>query len=324
MIEFFKGPGAEGSNILLNTTLVILVLSSVAAVFSSRSDKWRTFFVYGSMTIFVGTAIAIPLKLFISRFGEQEPSSNPEHWGQFGDFLGGTLNPILAFASFMALLYTIRLQIKQLKLSADELSATRTELEASRIAQQGSSESLKVQLEKLDIQSFEATFFSLLQLIRSESEKIKRLKDGFYLELLRQSNASYKLYMDDFCYHLNQYSGTLNSFYFIVFDGLFTIDKLTRGNCFSSRREIYFSLLANYLDASDCYILSVVASCGEKGKFKGTDFVDLVNRYQIFKGAEFRDDNGKLYFSYVVNDGNQMPPEIKAYELGYKMRAVYC
>lgn len=324
MIEFFKGTGAEGSNILLNSTLVIFVLSSVAAVFFSRSDKWRTFFVYGSMTIFVATAIVIPLKLFISRFGEQEPSSNPEHWGQFGDFLGGTLNPILAFASFMALLYTIRLQTKQLKLSADELTATRIELEASRIAQQDSSKSLKVQLEKLDIQSFEATFFSLLQLVRSESTKIKLSKNRLRSDFIQFDDADYKDYMETVCYHLNQYYKDLYSFYFTVFDVLFTVEKLTRAEWYSDRRDIYFSLIANCLDSNDCYILSAFESYGDKGKFKGTDFVDLVNRYQIFKGAAYWDDeDGKLCFSFAVEDGNEMPPDIKAYKLGYKIKAVY-
>ncbi|OGO74589.1 MAG: hypothetical protein A2203_04890 [Chromatiales bacterium RIFOXYA1_FULL_46_5] len=324
MIEFFKGPGAEEVNFLLMIALPTIGIFVLGAVLTFKSDKWRTFFVYGGMMVFIGTAIAVPLKLFVSRFGEQEPSSNPEHWAQFGDFLGGTLNPILAFASFLVLLYTIRIQTKQLKLSADELTATRKELEASRIAQQGSSDSLKVQLEKLDIQSFEATFFSLLQLVRSESAKIKSSKNRLRSDFIQFGDTDYKDYIETVCYHLNQFYKELYSFYFTVFDVLFTVEKLTRAEWYSDRRDIYFSLIANGLDASDCYILSAFESYGDKGKFKGTDFIDLVNRYQIFKGAECRDnEDGKLCFSFVVSDGNEMPPDIKAYKLGYKIRAVY-
>lgn len=47
-------------------------------------------------------------------------SEKIEHWGQMGDFFGGMLNPILAFASFIALLYTIRIQSEELKLTREE------------------------------------------------------------------------------------------------------------------------------------------------------------------------------------------------------------
>lgn len=43
----------------------------------------------------------------------------PAAYGQMGDFFGGLLNPVLAFASFMALLYTIRIQSEELKRSVD-------------------------------------------------------------------------------------------------------------------------------------------------------------------------------------------------------------
>lgn len=45
-----------------------------------------------------------------------------EALGQMGDFFGGMLNPILAFASFIALLYTIRIQSEELKLTREEFS----------------------------------------------------------------------------------------------------------------------------------------------------------------------------------------------------------
>lgn len=41
----------------------------------------------------------------------EEPLSNdPTHWGVLGDFFGGTLNPLLSFIGFIALLYTISMQ----------------------------------------------------------------------------------------------------------------------------------------------------------------------------------------------------------------------
>ena len=60
----------------------------------------------------------------------------PAAYGQMGDFFGGLLNPVLAFASFLALLYTIQIQSKQLEISAKELKETKEEIAASRKAQE--------------------------------------------------------------------------------------------------------------------------------------------------------------------------------------------
>jgi hypothetical protein len=77
---------------------------------------------------------------------------------QFGDFIGGTLNPIFSFFTIIILLFTIYIQTK-------ELEVTRRELKESRIAQQEQSESLKLQNEATKLQIFENTFFKLLDLI---------------------------------------------------------------------------------------------------------------------------------------------------------------
>ena len=105
-------------------------------------------------------------------FSDFKIDASPDHFGQFGDFIGGTLNPILAFLSFMALLYTIKIQTDELKLSREELEATREELKGSRIAQQEQSESLKLQNEATRLQIFENTFFQLIDLFNKEKEKL--------------------------------------------------------------------------------------------------------------------------------------------------------
>lgn len=70
--------------------------------------------------------------------------------GPFGDFIGGTLNPLLTFLTFMGLLVTIVLQ-------QAELRDTRTELERSATA-------LEKQNKATDRQNFESTFFQMLTL----------------------------------------------------------------------------------------------------------------------------------------------------------------
>lgn len=55
-------------------------------------------------------------------------SLDAEKWGQFGDFIGGLMNPLVAFAAFYWLTRSVKLQ-KQ------ELAATRAELRVANAAQ---------------------------------------------------------------------------------------------------------------------------------------------------------------------------------------------
>lgn len=59
-------------------------------------------------------------------------SSEHERWGAFGDFIGGTLNPILSFMALIALLLTIVLQNRQIEISSNELELSRKERQATR------------------------------------------------------------------------------------------------------------------------------------------------------------------------------------------------
>jgi hypothetical protein len=108
--------------------------------------------------------LPLPLKVLISlsilaagaapitylwMFGAR-PSTNHEAWGQFGDFLGGTLNPIFSLSALVALLYTLVLQSRELRQSTEQLERSAKALDAQNTV--------------LRKQSFEATFFQLLRL----------------------------------------------------------------------------------------------------------------------------------------------------------------
>jgi hypothetical protein len=58
----------------------------------------------------------------ISFFGPL--SANASTWGQFGDYFGGVLNPVVGLAALIALLWTLKLQRKELRTSIDELRKT--------------------------------------------------------------------------------------------------------------------------------------------------------------------------------------------------------
>lgn len=105
-------------------------------------------------------------------------STAKSDWGTFGDFMGGTLNPLFAFLSLIAIIYTITIQTQELEYSREELKATKEELEKSRIAQEEQSDSFKMQNKSIKQQTFENTFFKLLEHHNSLLEDLnKKLKD---------------------------------------------------------------------------------------------------------------------------------------------------
>ncbi|RYE42625.1 MAG: hypothetical protein EOP24_31900 [Hyphomicrobiales bacterium] len=67
----------------------------------------------------------------------QQLSDKIEHWGQFGDFMGGLMNPLVAFAAFFWLTRSVQLQKR-------ELEETRRALEESSAAQQQQAEQGRV------------------------------------------------------------------------------------------------------------------------------------------------------------------------------------
>jgi uncharacterized protein with PQ loop repeat len=116
------------------------------------------------LLLLLGAAFVFMAIIFIRYFTHfyGHLSNSKTDWGTFGDFIGGTLNPILSFLSLIALLTTIVLQSKELELTRKELTLTRDELERSASAQEETKKILDKQYETLTRQQFETTFFSLL------------------------------------------------------------------------------------------------------------------------------------------------------------------
>lgn len=111
-------------------------------------------------------ATAVVIAMYVGNFRDHELSSNTGTWGEFGDYLGGTLNPIFAFITLVMVLRTSRLQ-------AIQLSATKQELVATLKAQSESAEALKLQNDSIRKQSFEQTFFSMLRFLEERLQVVK-------------------------------------------------------------------------------------------------------------------------------------------------------
>jgi hypothetical protein len=125
---------------------------------------------YKSLYNLFKAAIATIIFVFVVNLFSIGKSS----FGEWGDFFGGVLNPLLTFLTFMGLLITIVIQ--------------QTELRESRVELKRSADALLEQSESLKKQNFENTFFQMLSIhnqiidsidLVSEDGKVTRGRDCF-------------------------------------------------------------------------------------------------------------------------------------------------
>lgn len=115
---------------------------------SKKLVQWVAWIIAGATSVLVTTFI-----VFFVAFPSKLPAAR-DAWGQFGDFFGGTLNPIFSFLGLIALVLTLALQSRQLELtkrevenSQKELEATQEELKKSSAAQELTARALSEQTE---------------------------------------------------------------------------------------------------------------------------------------------------------------------------------
>lgn len=94
--------------------------------------------------------------------------TDPDKWGAFGDFFGGTLNPVFGVLTLFGLLITIWLQMETLAVQRKELAASTRELAKSTKA-------LNIQNKTMLAQNFEGTFF---QMLRRQTELASNISVG--------------------------------------------------------------------------------------------------------------------------------------------------
>lgn len=87
------------------------------------------------------------------------------YWGQFGDFVGGILNPLLSFFALVAVLASLKSQGLQLKAARSEARSARKEAEAAQRIQ-------REQSRLFERQNFESGFFNLLDLHSKSVSKV--------------------------------------------------------------------------------------------------------------------------------------------------------
>ena len=210
-------------------------------------------------------------------------------WGTFGDFIGGTLNPLFALFSLFAIIYTIKIQTKELQLSREELEATRKELEGSRIAQQEQSESLRLQNGAIEKQIFENTFFSLLKEVNG---LLNELYDGnaVYNYIIELSNDRIYLEKEELKNKFNLLNNGVMRNYFMM---LYQILKFIDNSLSTINKKTYSNIVrAN----SGNFILSLLAINCYSNDF--SQFKEYLEKYSFFEHIDISSD--ELFFMFFI------------------------
>lgn len=203
-----------------------------------------------------------------------------ERWGPIGDFIGGTLNPLLTFLTFVGVLVSIFLQRMELSLSRAELKR--------------SADALEKQIESIEAQNFETTFTQLLQSLNSLTDSIDLRNPNtdavtsgkdcfrvFYTRLNKKYRSNLKkavknhsnletlrLSYQNFWKENHQELGHYFRFLYNVYRFL---------DSSSAAQDYHFKLLRAQL--SDHELLLIFYNCHSKA---GRNFVDMATKYEIF------------------------------------------
>ena len=246
--------------------------------------------------------IAVIIILYFTKF-DGDFSNQHEIWGTFGDFIGRTLNPILSFFSFMALLLTINLQNQ-------ELEATREELERSATAQENSEKSLKKQLKILNQQQFESTFFAILEqhnsvleelsvekrkIIQGEVINFSSIEDvrdelfSIHIKMLEESKQNLEQ-NNDLCGHYFRILYQLLKFISInIPESKITTDFKKQDICnkpLVNNEKMYSNIVRSFLNHDVIQVLSVNCYCNEQSIY--WKYKLLLERYAFLEHMSFK------------------------------------
>ncbi|MFJ6826039.1 putative phage abortive infection protein [Pseudomonas sp. NPDC090964] len=253
------------------------------------------------------------------------------HWGQLGDFIGGILNPLLSFVAFIAVLINLVLQRQDLSLAREEArEANKTQKMQSRIFEK--------QNQAVERQSFEATFFRLLDMHSQQAKtaSVAMVNSGQVLlgascfawvsskflpkatysidakELILQNK---ELYSDEYSMGMLRYFRNLHQILKFI-DGYGNTSGLREGALVGMRirkavrqygdQRTYANMLRAQLSNEEqcCIFINCLTA-------KGSGLKYYVEKYSLLKGVEltapFRDVRVKdLYQSIAYADSEEI------------------
>lgn len=258
-------------------------------------EKWLS---ENSLTILVAILLAavisavLVIGFYVAYFKNVPIEANAGIWGQFGDFFGGTLNPIFGFLSVMALLAALVIQGRELKVSSEEL--------------RNSALALNAQNKAIAHQSFEQTFFSWLKsykdMLGSVEYVIKEIEFNGGRALRRwwvssltvdhlggpdsQKNpglAKVAMLEWERLYHNNEYQ--LDSLFRNLYRLILWVDSQHESRMSAAQKWFYISIVRAQLSWIEMVYLFYNGYTD-----RGKNFKQLVEKYALFDNLNFDSD----------------------------------
>ncbi len=225
-------------------------------------------------------------------------SAEVDNWGVFGDYVGGLINPILGFFSFMALLITLDLQRKQLnkseeqlELNREELRLTREELKKAADAQIDSAKVMDEQLKTQDLQRFDSFFSTLLSELSRKIENLYPNKigelEGKIFESYSSNESKRKLIMQD---------REFSIFSILLYQILKTIDE----DLPEENKKRYSNIVRSIVPNSLLQLLMI--KCHIDTNHHNFDaYIDLLERFSFFEHISLYEDNNLCKSSVLLS-----------------------
>lgn len=263
-----------------------------------------------------GVLIIVVLGSYFINFHKSVSNSN-EVWGTFGDFVGGTLNPILAALAFYWLTASIRLQLKELKDTRKVLEDTAlhqqklAELENINVTIQNrifelqqlnlnkQLDAAKDQQQQISLQNFENIFF---QLLKTKKENI----DSIYYEYpsireekvftgqnaIKQLTQKLQYQSDSISTYYNQeLSEHFSSYFRIIYEIIKTCDDFI--NITENINHFkYINILGATLTINELKILFFYCLVDK-------EFKKIAEKFSLFKSLSI--DNTNMNENWEVN-----------------------
>jgi len=275
-------------------------------------------------------------------------SESLEKWGTFGDFFGGILNPIFALFAFYWLTYSVRLQIKELKDTREELKkAAAAQVESARhqksiaelenenvitqkellalqektlLSQQMAN---KAQQQQIEIQNFESLFFELIKTKNNSINMIKTIETDSHIVTetkginVFEKRLEYLKQNDSFDYYYKKYSYDIFSSYIRICDQILIL--LVHSKSKGINIETYINIFKATLSRVELELIFVngFIDCNLKENIEMTSLFEGLNPNYDMSYAEknFLMRNGFFYNSIAFGKNEEWGLYFKEFAL---------
>lgn len=271
-----------------------------------------------------------------------------QHWGPVGDFFGGILNPIFALFAFYWLTYSVRLQIKELAETRNELKkAAAAQVESARhqqsiaelenenvntqkellalqektlLSQQMAN---KAQQQQIEIQNFESLFFELIKTKNNSINMIKTIETDEHTTTethglnVFEKRLGYLKQNDSFDYYYKKYSYDVFSSYIRICGQILNIlvQSKSKGNNVDTYINIFKATLSRV--ELELIFINGFIDCNLKENIEKTSLFEGLNPNYNVSLAEknFLTRNAYFYNSIAFGENDDWLIYFKEFSL---------